>query len=135
METLRIKTCRGSPYGISQILSHALSEKNVEIMWSFHKFLYFPHRVQMESSSHNLMWLILIVLMLHDVVLPHIIIGIQQTMSVVSKQNLNNEVILYVENAHRIKTIHSMWNFQCMSFYVETLHQFNNFFGRVCLQD
>ena len=24
-----------------------------------------------------------------------------------------------------------MWNFQRMSFYVETLHQFNNFFGRV----
>ncbi len=40
----------------------------------------------------------------------------------------------YVESAHRIKTIDSMWYFQCMSFCVETLHQFNNFFGRVWLR-
>ena len=27
------------------------------------KFLYFPHRIQVENPSHNLMWLVLIVLM------------------------------------------------------------------------
>ena len=30
--------------------------------------------------------------------------------------------IFYVEGAHRLKTIDSMSNFQCMSFYVETLY-------------
>ncbi len=34
----------------------------------------------------------------------------------------------------QIKTIDFMWNFQRMSFYVESLHQFNNFFGRVKTQ-
>ncbi len=28
-----------------------------------------------------------------------------------------------------------MWYFHRMSFYVETLDQFNNFFGRVCNQE
>ena len=36
-----------------------------------------------------------------------------------------------VESTHRIKTIDCMWNVQRMSFYVENLHQYNNFFGRV----
>ena len=37
----------------------------------------------------------------------------------------NDEVIFYVESAHRIKTINTvMWNFQHMSFYVETLHHY-----------
>ncbi len=31
------------------------------------------------------------------------------------------------------RSIFAMWNFQHMSFYVETLHQFNTFFGRVCV--
>ncbi len=37
----------------------------------------------------------------------------------------------YVESTHRIKTIDCMWNIQCMSFYVENLHRYNNFIGRV----
>ena len=71
------------------------------------KFLYFPHKIGVENSFHNLMWLVLTVL------------------------SLNNEVIFYVESAHGKKTIDSMWNSQHMSFYVEILHLYSNFFVRV----
>ncbi len=37
----------------------------------------------------------------------------------------------YVESTPRIKIIECMWNIQRMSFYVENLHHYNNFFGRV----
>ncbi len=41
------------------------------------------------------------------------------------------KTFFYVESTHRIKTIDCMWNIQRMSFFVENLHQHNNFFGRV----
>ena len=46
-------------------------------------------------------------------------------------QDLNNEVIYKVENAHGNKTIASMWNIQRMSFKVVCPHYYNNFFARV----
>ena len=46
-------------------------------------------------------------------------------------QDLNNEVIYKMENAHWNKTIASMWNIQRMSFKVVGPHCNNNFFGRV----
>ena len=46
-------------------------------------------------------------------------------------QNLNNEVIYKVENAHWNKTIAPMWNIQRMPFKVAGPHYYNDFFGRV----
>ncbi len=37
----------------------------------------------------------------------------------------------YVESTPRKKIIDCMWNIQRMSFYVENLHLYNNFFVRV----
>ena len=51
-------------------------------------------------------------------------------------QNLNNEVIYKVENAHWNKSIattctSTMWNIQHMPFKVAGPHYYNDFFGRV----
>ncbi len=37
----------------------------------------------------------------------------------------------YVESTPRKKITDCVWNIQRMSFYVENLHQYNNFFVRV----
>ncbi len=77
------------------------------------RFSYFLHRTEVDNSPHNNRHLT------DNVDYPP------------QRKILIMKSFFYVESTPRKKMIDCMWNIQRMSFYVENLHLYNDFFGRV----